>query len=130
MYTATTHNITVTVMTEYLPEQSQPESSRYVWAYHVRIRNDGNTKVQLVSRYWKIIDAQGGVQEVRGPGVVGLQPVIRPGEEFTYNSGTHLSTPGGMMMGNYSMEAKDGAAMQVDIPAFSLDIPNMKVRFN
>lgn len=130
MYSETTDGITVTVRPLYLEEQSAPAENRYVWAYFVKIANGGQRTVQLRSRYWHITDANGRVQEVRGPGVVGQQPVLQPGESYEYNSGTPLSTPSGIMRGTYQMEAADGARFDVRIPAFSLDSPHQAVRLN
>ncbi|MFD2262005.1 Co2+/Mg2+ efflux protein ApaG [Lacibacterium aquatile] len=133
MYSATTEHITVTVQPIYLAEQSSPDEGRYVWAYHVRIHNEGTQTVQLRSRYWQITDALGRVQEVRGPGVVGEQPVLKPGEEFEYTSGTPLPTPSGIMVGSYTMERINGTeaeAFEIAIPAFSLDSPHGAVRLN
>jgi ApaG protein len=97
MYTATTRAIRVTVRPQYLPDQSDPAKSQYVWAYQVRIENKGDVAVQLRSRHWKITDGLGRQKEVKGPGVVGKTPRLRPGEVFEYTSGTPLSTPSGFM---------------------------------
>ncbi len=126
MYSKTTKNITVTIEPSYLEEQSDPGESRYVWAYHVIIENRGSKVIQLRSRYWKITDANGIVQEVEGEGVVGEQPLLAPGERYEYTSGTPLGTPGGIMVGLYRMESPDGESFNVDIPAFSLDCPHQK----
>lgn len=130
MYEALTHNIKVTVKPFYLEDQSSPSDNHYVWAYQVRIENIGRETVQLRNRYWQITDAFGRVQEVRGPGVVGEQPVLQPGESFEYTSGTPLQTPSGIMVGTYEMEAADGNHFDVDIPAFSLDSPHQPVQIN
>jgi ApaG protein len=130
MYSQTTRSITVTVRPYYLDEQSSPSDSHFVWAYHVRIENHGGETVQLRHRHWQITDAQGRTQEVRGAGVVGEQPVLRPGETFEYTSGTPLPTPSGIMMGSYQMEGADGGTFDVAIPAFSLDSPHETVRPN
>ncbi|BBK40284.1 protein ApaG [Allostella vacuolata] len=130
MYTETTRAIRVTVKPFYLDDQSSPSESHYVWAYHVRIENTGREKVQLRTRHWRITDALGRVQEVRGPGVVGEQPVLEPGESFEYTSGTPLPTPSGIMVGTYQMEGADGGVFDVQIPAFSLDSPHQPVRLN
>ena len=130
MYSETTQGITVTVRPVFLEEQSAPAENRFVWAYFVRIQNGSGRTVQLRSRYWHITDARGRVQEVRGPGVVGEQPVLRPGDSYEYNSGTPLSTPSGIMRGAYQMEDEDGAHLEVRIPAFSLDSPHQAVRLN
>ena len=123
MYTTTTHSIMVTVEPTYLDNESRPRRNRYIWAYHVTIENQGAETVQLMSRYWKITDSLGRTQEVRGEGVIGEQPVIRPGECYEYSSGTPLSTPSGIMVGYYYMETRDGQPLEIDIPAFSLDSP-------
>ncbi|MDA0653936.1 MAG: Co2+/Mg2+ efflux protein ApaG [Proteobacteria bacterium] len=123
MYTHTTREIEVTVEPMYLEDQSEPDSGRYVWAYWVRIENHGDETVQLHSRRWRITDAAGRNHEVAGEGVVGEQPVLRPGESFEYTSGTPLSTPSGIMVGHYEMRAESGERFTVAIPAFSLDSP-------
>lgn len=130
MYSETTRSIKVTVKPFYLDDQSSPAENRYVWAYHVRIENCGGETVQLRSRYWKITDNRGQVQEVRGPGVVGEQPVLGPGEAFEYTSGTPLPTPSGIMVGTYQMQTRGGESFSVSIPAFSLDSPHQPVRLN
>jgi ApaG protein len=130
MYTQKTKNISVTVTPIYLEDQSEPEEDHYVWAYQVRIENDGVETVQLRSRHWRITDANGLVQEVRGAGVVGEQPVLEPGEAFEYTSGTPLNAPSGIMVGSYEMQTDDGDMIEVDIPAFSLDSPHQVVRPN
>ncbi|MDX2101437.1 MAG: Co2+/Mg2+ efflux protein ApaG [Alphaproteobacteria bacterium] len=130
MYSKTTEGITVTVQPFYLAEQSSPDEGHYVWAYHVRIENGGRQTVQLKTRYWRITDAHGRVQEVRGAGVVGEQPVLDPGDFFEYTSGTPLSTPSGIMTGTYQMEASDGRQFDAEIPAFSLDSPHQSIRLN
>ena len=124
MYEAITDEIKVTVRPVYLEAQSEPDDNHFVWAYHVRIENLGARAVQLRNRYWRITDARGRVQEVRGPGVVGEQPMLKSGEAFEYTSGTPLSTPSGLMVGAYEMEAPDGKMFEVAVPAFSLDSPH------
>jgi ApaG protein len=123
MYSESTRSIQVTVRPRYLVEQSNPDEDHYVWAYSIRIENQGLETVRLRNRYWRITDAQGRVQEVRGPGVVGEQPTLAPGESFEYTSGTPLSTPSGIMLGVYQMETSDGEMFDVAVPAFSLDSP-------
>jgi ApaG protein len=130
MYSRTTGTVTVSVRPTYLDHESVPEKNLYVWAYTVRIQNDGQEPVQLRTRHWKITDAYGRVQEVHGPGVVGEQPVLGPGEVFEYTSGTPLSTPSGIMAGSYSMQAPDGTMFDVEIPAFSLDSSAVPRRVN
>ena len=129
-YEETTNHIKISVKPTYLTEQSEPDNSHYVWAYHIRIENLGSSRVQLINRHWKIADANGITQEVRGPGVVGEQPVIAPGTAFEYSSGTPLKTKSGFMMGAYEMEAADGQHFDATIPAFSLDIPDQFVQIH
>ena len=124
MYSETTRGIRVTVRPVFLEDQSSPADSRYVWAYFVKIENRGGERVQLRTRYWHITDGRGRVQEVRGAGVVGEQPVIAPGESYEYNSGTPLPTPSGIMRGSYQMETADGQRFDATIPVFSLDSPH------
>jgi ApaG protein len=123
MYQKTTRSIEVTVIPLYLDDQSDPDENRYVWAYQVSLENKGHETVQLLTRYWNITDANGKVLEVRGDGVVGEQPVLRPNDIFEYTSGTPLSTPSGIMVGSYQMKTSDGESFDVAIPAFSLDSP-------
>lgn len=130
MYTQTTRHITVTVQPVYLEDQSSPAEGHYVWAYRVRIENNGEETVQLKRRHWKITDALGRMQEVQGAGVIGEQPVLEPGKSFEYTSGTPLSTPSGIMMGSYQMENDEGETFDVGIPAFSLDSPHEVHRLN
>jgi ApaG protein len=131
MYRETTAGITVTVKPYYLEEQSEPDEQRFVWAYHVRIENNGQRTVQLRNRYWRITDSRGRIQEVRGAGVVGEQPVLRPGDSFEYTSGTPLPTPSGIMGGTYQMEASEtGERFDVAIPSFSLDSPHQPINLN
>ena len=121
MYIAETRAIEVSVEPTYLEDQSSPDEHHYVWAYHVRIVNHGRERVQLRSRYWRITDALGRQQEVKGPGVVGEEPVLKPGESFEYTSGVPLPTPSGFMVGSYGMVTANGEHFDIDIPAFSLD---------
>ena len=123
VYALTTRSITVTVEPEFLADQSDPDEHRFVWAYHVRIENQGNQTVQLKSRYWRITDELGHVQEVSGAGVIGEQPTLEPGDSFEYTSGTPLGTPSGIMQGHYVMETESGETFPATIPAFSLDSP-------
>lgn len=129
-YSETTRDITVSVRPFYLEEQSSPTEDHYVWAYQVRIENNGGATVQLRARYWRITDSNGRVHEVRGAGVVGEQPVLAPGESFEYTSGTPLPTPSGIMVGSYQMQREDGRLFEIAIPAFSLDSPHQPVRLN
>jgi ApaG protein len=130
MYSQTTQSVTVTVKPIFLEEQSSPEESHYVWAYHVRIENNGDRTIQLRNRYWRITDSLGRIQEVRGAGVVGEQPRLKPGDSFEYTSGTPLPTPSGFMVGTYQMEAESGERFDVAVPAFSLDSPHQPARLN
>lgn len=130
MFVATTRAIRVTVIPQYLPDQSEPSKSQFVWAYTVRIENQSDVAVQLRSRHWKITDGLGRLQEVKGPGVVGKTPLLRPGEMFEYTSGTPLSTPSGFMGGSYQMMSESGEKFDIEIPTFSLDTPGSKRRLN
>ncbi len=130
MYSETTHGIAITVRPIFLEEQSSPDENYFVWAYNVRIENRGEMTLKLESRYWRITDARGRIQEVRGPGVVGEHPVLEPGDSFEYTSGTPLPTPSGFMVGSYLMVDKSGAMFDVAIPAFSLDSPHEARRLN
>lgn len=124
MFRETTSGITVIVEPRFLEDQSQPAESRYVWAYRVRIENHGGETVQLLNRHWRIVDAQGRVREVKGPGVVGQQPVLAPGAAHEYESGCPLPTPSGFMHGSYEMARADGSRFEARIPMFSLDSPH------
>jgi ApaG protein len=130
MYNAATKGIEVTVKPFFLEDQSAPHDGHFVWAYWVRIENCGGETVQLRNRFWKITDGLGRMQEVRGEGVVGEQPVLKPGEAFEYTSGTPLATPSGIMVGTYEMETEDGDFFDVSIPAFSLDSPHEGAKIN
>ncbi len=123
MYEKITKNVSVRVKPSYLEEQSSPEDNHFVWAYHVRIENQGDETLTLHSRYWKIMDDRGSTQIVEGDGVVGEQPILNPGDVFEYTSGTPLTTASGIMVGSYFMKNVDGTDLQVEIPAFSLDSP-------
>lgn len=125
MYRALTRGIQVTVKPEYLADKSSPDQDRYFWAYTIEIKNLGDITVQLKTRHWRITDAHGHVQEVRGPGVVGKQPTLKPGERFEYTSGVPLNTPTGLMAGTYQMVAEDGERFDAEVPAFSLDSPHI-----
>ncbi|WEX77891.1 Co2+/Mg2+ efflux protein ApaG [Sinorhizobium numidicum] len=125
MYRALTRDIEVTVEPYYLEEQSDPDDSRYVWGYRIVISNHSEVAVRLMTRYWHITDENGQVDEVSGPGVIGEQPLLNPGDTYEYSSGCPLDTPSGVMFGHYSMEAEDGETFNVAIPAFSLDSPGL-----
>ena len=124
-YRQTTRDIHVTVTPAFMDDRSRPEEREFFWSYTVRIENGGATRVQLLKRTWHVTDASGRTQRVHGVGVVGEQPVLGPGEQFEYTSGTPLSTPTGFMRGLYHMvETDSGAQFDVVIPAFSLDSPH------
>lgn len=124
MYQQTTRGIRISVRPNYLENESDPEDGRFVWAYTVRIDNQSGETIRLKTRFWRITNASGLTEEVKGVGVVGEQPVIRPGEGYEYTSGTPLATPSGVMVGHYGMETSTGERFEVDIPAFSLDSPH------
>lgn len=119
------YHIDVNVNTAYLADQSDPSSDRYVFAYTVTIANVGTVAAQLISRHWIITDAENVTQEVKGLGVVGEQPLLRPGESFEYTSGTAMATPVGTMRGTYQMVAEDGNKFDADIPTFTLSMPRV-----
>ncbi|HVZ68433.1 MAG TPA: Co2+/Mg2+ efflux protein ApaG [Rhizomicrobium sp.] len=123
LYERITHGIRVAVKPAYLEDQSEPEEGKYLWSYTITIENRGKETVQLISRYWHIIDAMGRVQEVRGPGVVGAQPILEPGQSFEYTSGCPLPTASGTMAGRYQMKKLAGEQFEAEIPAFLLESP-------
>lgn len=130
MYHATTREIEVTVTPRFLPERSSPGNGYYFWAYTIGITNRGTQTVQLKTRHWKITDAHGRLQQVRGAGVIGEEPVIKPGESFEYTSGVPLPTPSGFMLGTYGMVTATGESFDIEIPAFSLDSAHAKPTIN
>ena len=117
------YEITIDVATQYLPDQSVPDAERYFFAYTITVTNSGTVAAQLISRHWIITDADGKVEEVRGLGVVGQQPLLKPGETFEYSSGCPLSTPVGTMSGSYQMVADDGTRFEAAVPEFVLAMP-------
>ncbi len=119
------HDITVSARTVFIPDQSNAQSGRYVFAYTITITNTGTVPAQLVSRHWIITDSNNQVQEVRGPGVIGEQPLLRPNESFEYTSGTAIATPVGTMRGSYQMVAEDGVQFDAPIPEFTLSMPRV-----
>jgi ApaG protein len=121
MYRTVTRDIEVTVSPRFLSEKSSPDNGYFFWAYSIEITNNGQQTVQLKTRHWRITDANGRLQEVKGTGVVGEQPVLKPGESFEYTSGVPLPTPSGFMVGTYGMVTEGGESFDIDIPAFSLD---------
>ena len=119
------YDITVAARTAFVPDQSDVASSRYVFAYTITITNSGTVPAQLVSRHWVITDSNNQVQEVRGAGVIGEQPLLRPNESFQYTSGTAIATPVGTMRGSYQMVAQDGVQFDAPIPEFTLSMPRV-----
>ncbi len=120
-----TRGVRITVQPRYVVEQSEPAKAHYLFAYHVTIRNEGETTVQLISRHWVITDGEGKVEEVRGPGVVGYQPKLPPGEQFQYTSGCPLATPVGTMHGSYQMLTENDETFDAQIEPFRLAVPRM-----
>jgi ApaG protein len=130
MYRTVTRNIEVVVTPRFIADKSSPESNYFFWAYTIAITNNGPDTVQLKTRHWRITDAGGRRQEVRGPGVVGEEPVLKAGESFEYTSGVPLQTPSGFMVGTYGMVSASGEHFDIDIPAFSLDRGDIKPTIN
>lgn len=130
MYEKTTHDVRVEVEPFYLEDRSEPEASRYVFGYRIRIENRREDAVRLVARHWRITDGFGRLTEVRGEGVVGEKPLLKPGGSFAYASGTPLATPSGFMTGSYRLVTSDGDALEVAIPTFALDVPGAAGRAN
>ena len=122
---ANKYRIEVQPVAQFIPDQSDPEENRYLFAYTITIRNVGEVSAQLVSRHWIITDAHNEVQEVRGLGVIGKQPLLKPGESFQYSSGSALTTPVGTMKGSYQMVAEDGTHFDAEIPEFTLAMPRV-----
>ncbi len=120
-----TYQVKVTALPQFVAEQSDPDAERYVFAYTITVENVGTVTAQLISRHWIITDGNSNVQEVRGLGVIGEQPLLRPGEKYEYTSGCQLDTPVGIMRGTYQMMAEDGTAFEAEIPAFTLAIPRV-----
>ncbi|MBW8880607.1 MAG: Co2+/Mg2+ efflux protein ApaG [Asticcacaulis sp.] len=125
-YQQTSFGITVRVEVDYVPQEDNTGEERYLWAYHITLINGSHDVVQLKTRHWTIMDALGRVQKVDGPGVVGQTPVLKPGETYSYSSGCPLSTSSGAMSGHYMFMREDGLPIKVMIPAFSLDLPDIK----
>src|SRR5262245_31974303 len=130
MYQAVTRNIAVSVSPKFMPDRSSVEKSYFFWSYTIEITNRSKETVQLKPRHWKITDELGRVQEVKGAGVVGEEPVLEPGGKFEYTSGVPLPTPSGIMAGTYGMVTRSGERFDVEIPAFSLDAPEKKRTVN
>jgi ApaG protein len=129
-YRAVTRQIEVKVTPRFLPDRSSPENGYFFWAYTITLTNHGGETVQLKTRHWRITDANGRLQEVRGDGVVGEQPVLKPGENFEYTSGVPLPTPSGFMTGTYGMVSAAGEMFDIEVPAFSLDTPQRERTIN
>ena len=130
MYSQRTDGFEVSVQPVHLPEQSEPQHGRWVWAYRVIVRNTGEVPARLVARHWSITDANGRTETVDGPGVVGQTPLIAPGSAYEYHSGCPLPTPSGTMVGHYVMEREDGTRFEIAIPHFSLDAPEVPRTLN
>ena len=126
MYRAITRKIEVTVEPAFMPDRSAPDRGQFFWSYTIVITNTGGETVQLKTRHWIITDATGRKQEVRGPGVIGEQPVIAPGERYEYTSGVPLPTSSGFMTGRYQMVSESGEQFEIDVPTFTLDSPSEK----
>ena len=129
-YKAITGSVQVLVETEYDPDRSSAEAGKHFWAYYIEICNLGQNDIQLRSRYWRIVDGMGRVQEVRGRGVVGEEPLIEAGDCYSYSSGCPLNCDSGIMSGHFEMEADDGSLFEVLVPSFSLDLPDRIVTLN
>ena len=129
-YKSKTSGIEVLVSPEYVDSQINKNGSFFVWAYHVEIENKSSETLQLVNRYWKIIDENGVIQEISGLGAVGEQPILAPNDHFKYSSGVHLRHPSGIMSGHYGMKRPNGEIINVEIPAFSLDVPGIQSIIN
>jgi len=129
-YRAVTRQIEVTVVPRFLQDRSSPENGYFFWAYTIMLTNLGRETVQLKTRHWRITDAHGRLQEVRGAGVVGEEPVLKPGQNFEYTSGVPLPTSSGFMAGSYGMVTAAGEKFDIDIPAFSLDTPQRERTIN
>ena len=130
MYKSETRGVVIKVEPDYLEEESEPSENRYIWAYTVEIEKQGPETVQLLTREWQITDARGVTEIVRGDGVVGEQPVLKPGERFRYTSGAPLATSSGFMRGHYGMRASGGETFAASIPAFALDSPYDRMTFH
>ncbi len=127
MYSATTRGVHVSVTPSFMESESSPKDNRYFWAYTIDIVNEADQTVQLIARHWRITDGHGQLHEVKGPGVVGEQPVLKAGERFTYTSGCPLDTPHGSMTGIFQMVAEDGASFEATIPPFPLQSPYARI---
>ena len=119
------YDISVAANATYVADQSDPSRNQYVFSYKITVTNTGSVPAKLVSRHWIITDGEHRVQEVKGLGVIGQQPLLKPGESFEYTSGTHLTTPVGTMRGTYQMVAEDGSAFEATIPPFTLSVPRV-----
>ena len=124
------HPIEISAEPIYLEDESEPHSDQFVWSYQITIQNRSQRSIKLRKRCWHITDSNGFTHEIKGDGVVGLEPVVKPGESFSYTSGAVLSAPSGIMFGNYEMESPEGDTFSVSIPAFSLDSPHERHQFH
>ena len=130
-YSKISKNIQVTAWPEFIDSKLSSEGDVFIWSYQIHIENKGKEPVQLIKRYWRIIDESGDLQEVEGQGVIGEQPIIAPGASYQYSSGIHLHNPSGIMNGTYFMkQIKDDTILEVEIPTFSLDVPNLRKIIN
>jgi ApaG protein len=130
IYSKTTNQITVSVTPKYDEELSIPDDEQYVWEYEVNIKNNGSDVVQLMRRHWVVVGINGVMHEVAGDGVVGVQPILKPGEYFAYASNVQMNSGSGVMIGTYEMIKSGGEIMSVNVPTFSLDSPHIKRSFN
>lgn len=130
-YKSTTHNVEISVWPEFIDSKNSVIGEIYIWAYHIRIHNGNSYPIKLINRYWRIIDETGNIQEVKGDGVVGEQPVIESNSSYQYSSGIHLNNSSGIMTGKYQMKIIDkDEIVEVNIPHFSLDVPNSEITLN
>ena len=130
IYSKTTKYITVSVTPKYDEESSIPHNGQYVWEYKVKIKNNSSHSIQLLRRHWIVVDTNGVMQEVEGEGVVGVQPILKPGEYFKYASSVQINSGSGVMMGSYEMMKEGGETIEVKVPSFSLDSPHVKHSLN
>ena len=125
MSETTPYRVQVTAVAEYVADQSRPQDEHFVFAYHITVLNTGEVRAQLLARHWVITDGNGKMQEVHGQGVIGEQPLLAPGDSYSYTSGCVLETPVGTMHGSYQMVAEDGHAFDAEIPPFMLAMPRV-----
>lgn len=130
MYSQETSDILVTASPHYEDDMSTPFEDYYVWSYNIKIQNKSAVAIKITHRSWVVVDNKGQIQEVSGEGIIGLQPVIKPGNSFEYSSNVHLGTPSGIMMGTYEVSLEDGKMIEVEVPSFSLDCPHIRQAAN